>query len=288
MRIEKWDQDNFPYDLIMDKLGEINEIEQTIPGVYYLSVSGGEEWSRGEYYAVSDQTPNISQEAKEYGVLMEDDLGLLLYPFEKDDSGWRIIQYEVYRYCTANRLPLQEKDALINSVLYGREIHPDYFGTYPVPALTPWGYTLRYKVLDNGVYWMETSYCRRALAVCPPICQELSDIAMKIAVQTEHNPEFEMESPVFFEEKSYCIPIWELMKVRKRWQSGMVDKAALMNAIWQNCPEYAAVYNAQVQRGLYDATGLLLNSVGIETELNPDTEDTISISPQAGIEFLRF
>lgn len=68
----------------------------------------------------------------------------------------------------------------------------------------------------------------------------------------------------------------------------MVDKAALMNAIWQNCPEYAAVYNAQVQQGLYDTTGLLLNSVGIETELNPDMEDAISISPQAGIEFLCF
>lgn len=288
MSAEKWSTDDFPYVLIENMLGEINEIEQEIPGVYYLSVSGGEEWSRGEYYAVLEQTPNISQEAKEYGVLMEDDSELLLYPFEKDNSGWRIIQYEVYRYCTANGLPLPEKDALINSVLYGREIHPDYFGTYPVPTLTPWGYTLRYKVLDNGIYWMETSYCRRALAVCSPICQGLSDIAMKIAVQTEHNPETEMEGPAFFEEKSYCIPIWELMKTRKRWQSGMVDKAALMNAIWQNCPEYAAVHNAQVQQGLYDTTGLLLNSVGIETELNPDMEDAISISPQAGIEFLCF
>lgn len=288
MDTEKWNQDDFPVDLITDTLGEINDIEQEIPGVYYLSTSGSEGWSGGEYYAVWERAPDISQEAKGYGLLIEKGLRLLLYPFAKDDSGWRIIQYELYRYCTAKGLPLPEKNALINSALYGREIHPNYFGAYPVPASTPWGYTLRYKALDNGIYWMETSRCKRALAVCPPICQELSDIAMKIAVQTKYDPESELEGPVFFEEQSYCIPIWELMKLRKKWESGMVDKAALMNAIWQSFPEYAAVYNAQVQQGLHDATGLLLNAVGIETELNPITDDTISISPQAGVAFLHF
>lgn len=288
MSNEKWSMDNFPYELIENMLGEINESEQEIPGVFYLSVSGSRKWREGEYYAVLEQAPAISQEAKGYGLLIEKDLGLLLYPFAKDDSGWKIVQYELYRYRTANKLPLPEKDALINSALYGREIHPNYFGAYPVPALTPWGYTLRYKVMDNGVYWMETSQCRRALAVCAPIWQELSDTAMKIAVQAGHEQESEMEGPVFFEERYYCIPIWELMKLRKKWESGVVDKAALMNAIWQNCPEYATIYNAQVQQGLHDTTGLLLNAVGIETELKPDIGDTIFISPQASVEFLHF
>lgn len=59
-----------------------------------------------------------------------------------------------------------------------------------------------------------------------------------------------------------------------------------MNAIWKYFPEYATIYNAQVQQGLQDTAGLLLNAVDIQAELEPDMDDVISLSPQAGIDFL--
>ena len=38
----------------------------------------------------------------------------------------------------------------------------------PVPALTPWGYTIRHRALDNGIYWIETDQCEEVLAVAHP------------------------------------------------------------------------------------------------------------------------
>lgn len=273
-------------DLLEEILGGINAVEQESPGVCYLSVSGSEDWGGGEYYAVWSNAPNISEEAKGYGLRTEQCPELLLYPFAKDNGGWRIIRYELYKYRTENGLPMSEEDDFTDTALYGTEIHPEYFGMYPVPALTPWGYTLRHKILNNGIYWLETNQCRHVLAVCFPIWQELSSAAMEIAVQIKYAQEFHSKGPLFFEERTCCIPIWELMKVRRQWESNIVDRTALMNAIWKYFPEYATIYNTQVQQGLQDTAGLLLNAVDMQVELEPDMDDVISISPQAGIDFL--
>lgn len=284
--MENWNISDFSAGLLEDLLGEINTVEQEGPGVCYLSVSGNEEWSSGEYYAVWSNAPNISREAKGYGLRPEQCPELLLYPFIKDDSGWRIIQYELYKYRIVNRLPMPEESDFTDTALHSTEIHPEYFGLFPVPVVTPWGYTLRHKMLDNGIYWLETNHGRRILAVCFPIWQELSSAAMEIANQINYAPELHVERTLFFDELAFCIPIWELMKVRRQWESKIVDKAALMNAIWRYFPEYAAIYNAQVQQGLQDTAGLLLNAVNMQVELEPDIDDVISISPQAGIDFL--
>lgn len=34
---------------------------------------------------------------------------------------------------------------------------------------TPWGYTLRYRPLDAGIYWVETDQCVEVLVVRHPI-----------------------------------------------------------------------------------------------------------------------
>lgn len=284
--MENWNISDFPTDLLKNFLGEIYAVEQESLGVYYLSVSGSEEWSNGEYYAVWSDAPDISREAKGYGLRPEQCPELLLYPFAKDDSGWRIIQYELHKYRIANKLPMADRDILTDTTLYSIEIHPEYFGMYPVPTLTPWGYTLRHKMLDNGIYWLETNQCRHVLAVCFPIWQELSSAAIEVAIQIKYAQEFQLEGPLLFEEQVCCIPIWELMKSRRQWELKLIDKAALMNAIWKYFPEYAAMYNAQVQQGLQDAIGLLLNAVDVQIERKPDIGDMISISPQAGIDFL--
>lgn len=284
MNTEKWEPNELPVDCLENVLGEISTVEQESPGVYYLSVSGSGKWEGGEYYALWTDAPDISGEAKEYGLSTAQCPGLLLYPFAKDDSGWRIVQYELYKYRTINKIPLPVEDTLTETALYSTEIHPEYFGTYPVPVMTPWGHTLRHRALDNGIYWIETSQCDHILAVCAPIWQELSSAATEIAIQVKYDPG--IDGALFFDEAACCIPIWELMKLRHEWEQKIIDKAALMNTIWQRFPQYAAVYNAQVQQGLQDTMGLLFNAVGVEMDLNSNMDDMISISPHAGSEFL--
>lgn len=285
MNREPWNKKSL-LEALENVLGRTSNIEQEGPGIYYLSADGNEAWSGGEYYAVCGDAPDISKEAKEYGLRAETCPGLLLYPFAKDNSGWRIIQYEVYRYRTENKIPLPEAGAFTNAALYGCEIHPEYFGLYPAPALTPWGRTLRHKALDNGIYWIETNQCKHVLAVCFPIWQELSSTVAKIGKPIKAHSALKAGDPLFFEKLSYCLPIWELLKARPKWESGLVDRAALMNHIWKNFPQYAAAYNTQVQQGMQDTAGLLLNAGNIQVALNPNIKDGILLSPQVGCDFL--
>ena len=63
---------------------------------------------------------------------------------------------------------------------------------------------------------------------------------------------------------------------------------ALMNALWEFYPEYVTMHNLQEQAGLHDGLGLMLRSIGGETELARSDENMISVSPGAGTEYLRF
>ena len=71
--------------------------------------------------------------------------------------------YEILKYKTMHNHPLPEGESLQDTALYGMELCPDYFGTYPVPPQTPWGRTLRHRPLDNGIYWMETDVSAGAI-----------------------------------------------------------------------------------------------------------------------------
>lgn len=89
-------------------------------------------------------------------------------PWMRRTNGHRIVRYELYKYRLQHGLPLPEQSALRDTAVYGMELHPEYFGPYPVPLHTPRGNTVRHKRLLNGVYWIETDQCRELLAVCYP------------------------------------------------------------------------------------------------------------------------
>lgn len=89
-------------------------------------------------------------------------------------------------YRVKKRLP-QER-ALHEIALNAAEFHPEYFGTYPVPYITPQGYTTRHWVLENGIYWIATDQCAEFLTVCYPVWStELSDLAMQVGEQIEYD-----------------------------------------------------------------------------------------------------
>lgn len=74
------------------------------------------------------------------------------------------------------------------AALYGMEKHPEYFGEYPVPGITPRGYTVRHKKIINGVYWLETDHCEEMLAVCYPIWQaDITVPEQNLGEQLEHD-----------------------------------------------------------------------------------------------------
>lgn len=272
-------------DLLACELGEIYLREEQCPGVYYLSVlptiGRG-----GEYYVVLTDVP-ISQEIRTMGRKLEG-CPVLVYLLAGEDGAWAAVEYEVLRYLTQRGLPLPEGKSLREAALYGMELCPDYFGTYPVPPLTPWGYTLRHRPLDNGIYWMETDQCVEVLAVCHPVwASELPEGLQSIAQGL--NDEDKM-GYLYFAKETACVIIWELLRTRSALIStGLIRKAELMNAIWEYHPEYAMGYNAQEQAGLNDALGLLLYALGVEDrELEGSPEHMVVMTPGIGSDYTGF
>jgi hypothetical protein len=285
--------DDFPFDL-GDVLGELAAAGLECPGVYYASFRPHTETEpfTYEYYIVEGAAQAISKEAKTYGKEIPGHPGLLLYSMDEPANGHRIIEYEIGRYKVKHGIPLAATETLHSIALFNMEYHPEYFGAYPVPFDTPWGHTTRHRAVDNGVYWIETDQGEQVLAICYPIwVVELSDAAKNLARQLDSDLERGIESTLgylFFSEKDCCVPIFELLWARPSWkQSEKIDVPALMNAIWSNHPDYAAAFNMQEQSGLNDTFGLLMNTLGVKTELRRFAENMIALHPEAGTDFLR-
>lgn len=272
-------------DLLTYELGEIAHWEEECPGVYYLSVLPTIE-AGGEYYAILEDAP-MSQEIRAMGRKL-DGAPVLLYLIGAEDGAWAAVKYEILRYRAMHGLPLPEDISLRESALFGAELRPDYFGAYPVPFLTPWGYTLRHRLLDNGVYWIETEQCTEVLAVCYPVWDgDLSKGIQEVGHRLDQEGE---RGYLYFLKESACAAVWELLWTRPALVStGLIRKPELMNAIWKYQPGYAMGYNAQEQAGLHDVLGLLLYALGAEDrELEGSPEGMISITPDVGTNFIGF
>ena len=274
-----WDEDCW---------GGILHAESVCPGVYYLSArQEGMPFGR-EYYAVLGDAEAISREARTYGAALAEGSGVRLYEAGPQGSGWEIIEYEVKKYRLAHGEEPRENDTLHGSAVYGMELYPRYFGEYPVPFATPMGFTCRHKRIDNGVCWIETDRQEQCLAVAYLYCDELSEFARKLAVPLEKEEDpVRTLGPLFFPREVYCIPLFELMEHRK-WDK-VIDRAALMNAVWNQFPEYAAACNAREQSGQNDLLGLtrlFLGEAGVQLCGSPGF--VISMTPEAGEQFFRF
>jgi len=278
--------DFFDLSDLEDILGPIQAQDELCPGVYLLSAQSDEEIFISDYFVVRENSI-ITQTAKSYGRKVS---GLWLYSLADDTSGQWIIKYEVARYRLKNHLPLDEPFRA--TALFAAQSHPDYFGTFPVPIYTPRGCTVRYWVLDNGVYWIETDQCEKVLAVCYPIWStELSDLAERLGEKTEYDNAHDIEITlgyIFFPGKMSCIPLYELMRTRSEWDKTLIDKPALMNAIWRILPEYALLMNQQEQAGQNDIISALLREIDMEVEPNISPNNMIMIFPDAGEEYFLF
>ena len=267
-----------------NELGPIAGKEQVCPGVYFLSAKDDDELLPRDYYAVMEKSP-IPLKAKSYGRKLS---GLWLFSLNDGSEAYKIIQYEVAKYRTQNQLPLDEP--LRATAYFAAQSFPDYFGAFPVPLQTPRGFTTRHWILDNGIYWLETDQCEEVLAVCYPVwSSELSDIAEKLGEQAEYDKTHNIENTlgyIFFSMKISCIPLYEMMRARPEWAGLIIDKPALMNALWDAAPEYVCLINQQEQSGKNDLFSVLMREAGIEVEPNISLDSVITIFPDAGKDFL--
>jgi len=272
-------------DLLATELGEIYSYDEECPGVYYLSVLL-EDRHGEEYYLVFEDAP-ISQEARALGRRLKT-VHALVYPINSDDGARIAVQYEILKYKTAHGLPLPKYTSLRDLALYGMELCPKYFGAYPVPSQTPWGYTLRHYPLANGIYWLETERCAGVLAVCHPIGHPaLSQTVLDMAGRLAHEDDL---GCLFFREEVACVAIWELLPTHSELTGpGLILKPELMNAIWMHHPEYAMGYNVQEQAGLNNGLDLLIYTLGVEDwERKGSVEKMLTITPEVGMDFISF
>ena len=240
----------------------------------------------GEYYVVKEKSA-VPQAAKSYGQKIS---GLRLFSITDGGEEYKIIQYEVAKYRAQNNLPPDEP--LRATAFFAAQSFPEYFGAFPVPLHTPRGVTLRHWILDNGIYWLETDQCEKVLAVSYPVWStELSDLTASLGEQTEYDKAHDIEETlgyIFFPAKVSCIPLRELIRTRPEWTGTLIDKPALMNAIWKVAPEYAALMNCQEQSGRNDLFSALLAEAGVQVEPNISMDNMIGIFSDAGENYLLF
>ena len=284
------DTENLPLDL--GKLGTVTQADLVIPGVYEAVLENYEMGLGVEAFIVLQDAADISETAKQYGKADPDHPGFLVYSEDETGNTQYIIYYELARYKILHHLPIPEGEDLQSIAAFGREMYPGYFGGYPVPRLTPWGVTTRNKIIANGLFWLETEQCRRGLAVAYPKYDDLSDGARGLAVQFDDGlayTEEQMPGYLFFREEDSCVPVYELSSVIPKEQLCCgINRFALMNAVYQYHPEYAALHNLTEQAGRNASAELLLQMLDIEIELNSPPERLISLTSQVGTEFITF
>ena len=280
-----------PYD-ISDDLGTITEIEYQCPGVWYVANEGNGVIA-GEYYIVERDAPCISKAAKAYGMFLPNHPELLVYRADDPEHGRNALLYEVAMYRQKNGLPPRDGVPVLDTAVFGMENNPEYFGSYPAPIHTPHGALTRYKSIINGVIALETNEGERMIALCYPIWNAaLSDYAVSLAEQTEYDLANNIHKTLgylFFAETHGCIALFELLgEFPQILSSPLIDAAALGNAVWQNHPDYAAIYNRNEQEGLHDCLAGLLRFLGVEdVEPTASPDRLIKLTLGVGTDYLK-
>lgn len=223
---------------------EIKAAYMESPGVYHLGIRPNLAPSPAlELLVVTADAPAISIQARSYGIIPVERPDLTVFHCDRERGGREIVEFEIYRYMVKQGIPLPEGDSLRGAAYYAMEMYPEYFGTFPAPILTPWGATIRSFELACGIYLLETDRCKDVLATACPIWEvDLTDSAKKLGRMVGRD---EM-GYMFFSKQASCIPIFELLPLHQGWTiHGIINQAALMNALLKYYADYAAMYNTE-------------------------------------------
>ena len=282
-----------PYELpwdISETIGEINQAKMLCPGVFYVFLYAPYE-NETEFYLVDKRTDAVSDAAKSYGHPVKSEPLCLLYPCGTEITGRKIIDYEIQRYFLKHHLPEADIQELRNTAAEGMELCPEYFGGLHPPVETPFGQITRYKALMNGVFWAETDTLKEIITIAYPCWLDVfTNYVMQFAVPLGGDADAEKEAAfeyLCFPKKAFPVVLFELQQYYVSFRdTPYIDKAALMNAIYRDFLDYAVSFNRIEQSGMNDLLGLMLNAIGVETELRGSVDNMISLTQDAGFDFL--
>jgi len=280
-----------PFEIESD-VGEIRESEKLCPGVYYVSVHDPATGLPHEYYIAQKSKSPLSEQARVYGTPMESGDDLLMFSLEEEKGGEPVVRYEVERYRAQNGLPPLSEEPILVTAEFGREQYPEYFGDYPAPSMTPRGATTRYQRLACGVFALETERFERMIAVCHPVWScDLSDYTLSKGelLNTADRERGSNLGYMFFRECDGCVALFELWRWYDEFMaSGLIDRAAMMNAIYVHHPEYAVTHNKREQEGLNDVGAHFWRWLGFDVEPEGEEDQLIVFHAEVGTDYLRF
>ena len=290
MKREEISPDELPWDISFE-IGEIKQAVRFCPGVFYVCLFAPYE-DETEFYLVDKRTKAVSDTAKSYGHPLGEITSCLLYPCSTEINGRKILDYEIQRYFIKNHLPEADNRELRDAAAYGKETCPEYFGAFHPPVDTPFGHIVRYISLMNGVFWAETDTLEALIVVAYPCWLDVfTNYVLKFAARVGRDEEAKTDATfeyLCFPEKVFPLVLFELQRYYVDFQdTPYINKAALMNVIYRDFLDYAVTFNTIEQSGLNDLTGLFLNAIGQETELRGSVENMISLTQDAGFNFLR-
>lgn len=283
-------ESSFPYAGIEADLGEITAWEQFCGDIYRVTAICPDNLLPDEYYIFPANTQILSAAAKAYGSPLSSRPELLSVLHNVTGSGSTVIHYEVLRYLTRNKLPFPEGEDNYHVVaVYGMESNPEYFGAYPVPLITPHGYMLRYKVIFNGMFALETELGDRMVAIAYPIwADDLSDYTLQFGLKAFPDMAQDIHRTygyLFFSEETACLALLELSRSYE-YPADIINMAAVKNTVFQNFPDYMIQYNQNEISGRNDGIGRFYQMLGMEVELSGKEENLIALSPDVGTEYL--
>ena len=272
-------------------MGEVKTAEIRCPGVFYVGLYAPFE-AETEFYIIDNNAEAISDTAKVYGHQIEDLPDCLIYPFESEHKGRRIIDYEIQRYYMKHSFPEADSRELRESAAYGMELCPEYFGDFFLPSNTPLGHIVRYKALINGVFWAETDEAKWMIAVAFPRWLDVfTRYALQYAIRVERDEGGQKDATfeyLCFPEEAFPVVLFELQRYYPELKnSPYIDNRALMNILYRDFLDYAVSFNRLEQSGASDTTGLLRYAMGEDlVELEGSAEEVISLTLDAGFEYL--
>ena len=268
-------------DALEAAIGEVRDTEEECPGVWYVSTYGGGEQAGREFYVVARDAEAVPDEAKAYGTEIPGCPEYLLYPMDAERQVRRIIQYEMRRYQMRESVSDGDRESLRETALDGMEECPEYFGAFPVSETTPYGHLVRYKILMNGVFWLQTDCLKTAMAVAYPIWDDV----FSPYVMGQAQGDADGFGCLFFPDEAICLAVFELGRTyRAMRECPQIDATALMNAVYRNFPDYVLKFNLMEQSG----GDRLLRWLLPDTEQTSPSEDVIILTPEAGTDFFRF
>lgn len=290
---QKIELKKLPFDLrdCREEIGLVKSAVMKCPGIYFLCMYATAENFTGLSFYIVTQDADIPSEARSYGQTFPTHPDLLFFQYEGNDYGYKVIEYEILKFYVKHDLPFREYGDIHAFALYGMEVCPDYFGTFPVPILTPWGYTTRYKALHPGAFWIETSQCKTTVAVSYVMRDDFSDEVFNLAKLTHFDKENGLDKTMgyfFFAENDICLIVFELLNCEENVKKELIDIPALMNAIFLHHPDYALHYNLREQWGENDQLGMVMRLFDPTVELRSSEDSMIKITPEAGVDFFVF